>query len=405
MSVQETTIETKHENIITWFRAENPCWGPELFYTTSVEMERATIVNNLEETRDYPPVSELYPLWFFATSQSKQSTLVTRRAIGVQHTEGTCNKDNGKWAVPRWTTTYFDQYVAITVGPVTTTPIYLDTPQWQTEMRLKIKENAVNLGENLLEYSETCNMFADLSKRIASVVKEIVMLKKSGYKGVPPQNSSFWRKHLSNRSFKEFIGSAPSRKELAEHWLMIQYGIRPLVSDVVKTAEKLNFAKSQLIHKRYAVKNSEKLDLVMYGPELLNGYVEKSVVAVAYVKFIPNPSDFVVGNLFENAWNGTRLSFVIDWFLNIGDTLSALDALRDVEWMKVIVTEKEEMKAVEFIDPEFPDYTFESSPSIQYSSHQRYVTSWLGYEYPRWEPSLSWTKVITALALFTVFRK
>jgi hypothetical protein len=131
----------------------------------------------------------------------------------------------------------------------------------------------------------------------------------------------------------------PSRKQLAELYMQARYNLRPLYYDCIGLLNALNLGempKRQTFraHKSEFLTSSEDLDVEFFN---INNYVKltadiaRSVqtqieVRAGVLVQVDNVTLFnVLGldSIVASAWDLVTLSFVFDWFINIGDLLMA----------------------------------------------------------------------------------
>lgn len=197
----------------------------------------------------------------------------------------------------------------------------------------KLKNQKVDLATELSQAMLTVNMIADLSKRLVSV---LLSLRKLDLVGA-------------------FLKLFPtSRKEAANDFLVWQYGIKPLISDINGAAEHLAeyLSKMQPVksngHAKRTVNTS--VDSVVNG--LQTNVTRSTTIRVKYGSSfgISDDVERQVSQLgFTNPaqvlWELVPYSFVVDWFLPIGnfmESLSALKGLNLIESYKTVFIEETE---------------------------------------------------------------
>lgn len=256
------------------------------------------------------------------------------------------------------------------------------TPHWETKLRLKIKDEAVNLGETLAEYRQTGSLFHELATKTMWGLRQL-------RKGRLPFNRNI------------------SLNDIASGHLTNVFGIQPLISDVKKSIDRLQNKLEGGATRRYSVsaenietKNRFKIATGNYK----NGRHKKSVKARAYVTFKENPRNFTLGNPLQLAWELTPFSWLIDYGLNVGNYLSSLDALQDVKTIKVVASHKSEYEhETDYeTDREGTESTVFFNATFKRTSHSRQVLNTIPLGRITWEPSLTYGKVINALAVFKV---
>jgi hypothetical protein len=245
---------------------------------------------------------------------------------------------------------------------------------WEVKIRLKIKDQMVNLASYIAEYRETANMF----KMFATTAH-------SAYQALRGRSGRRNRRlNLCNVAAGE---------------LLAQYGIRPLMNDLADSVLAFNEAYARPLRIRVATTTRND----QTGS---NDYWDwtwtQSDRAIAYVTFTPGVSSFTAGNLAEIAWEAIPFSFIADWGIPIGDYLSSLDALNGVTGVNMTVTTKKLYEATQH-SPYNAGYTLDEPGSVSSEYHARAVyTSVPMPRVPRWQPSLSYQRIINAVSLLTV---
>ena len=132
-------------------------------------------------------------------------------------------------------------------------------------------------------------------------------------------------RNLRKKKLKKLLSA------IADEWLQLRYGIMPLilsVQDVLKLldekGDEFKTVRSRIVLDLDETADSDFLARANCFYETVRGKV--IVGAVAKARFDTNTSrliDQVQVNLFATAWELIPLSFVVDWFLNIGNALTA----------------------------------------------------------------------------------
>jgi hypothetical protein len=133
-------------------------------------------------------------------------------------------------------------------------------------------------------------------------------------------------------------GGGPSvKKGLADNWLELQYGWKPLLQDIKGSAE--NLARLQLDDRVVCqIKSSAKIVSSSKEPILFNSKVVGNRLwdRTTHIKFgMRYKVDSVLGafisqsgftNPLNLAWEVLPFSFVVDWFIGVGPYLESLNS-------------------------------------------------------------------------------
>lgn len=344
----------------------------EKIVDTLVTANMSKTLSNERESRPYPlnPFREV-------TSQNRQYRLKAKSAI--------CRT---QWYQ---TGTYCGNPIFEKRGyyanPIEECPHHIDgeITNWGGRLRNEIKDLSLNLGPSLVEYRETRNMFVSAAKSLINVVHRAKGgLYRGGYK---------WQKH--NKALC---------KMSAAH-LQTTYGVMPLVSDLYDSVEILKSKLGKDLYRRFSAYDSRSgaIPSQVIGASRLTGRWAVSERATLYIKLLPNYDGFTVGNPAEWIWEATFLSFVVDWFVNIGDWLSSLDALRGVELYTGTRTRKQNWWVTHEVEP-WPTvkglpFVHSQTGRTDYNSHERFLITNIPLPVLRWRPTDSWHALVNATAL------
>ena len=204
----------------------------------------------------------------------------------------------------------------------------------------KLKDQDFHLGNFAAEAHKTLEMVGSHANNIAQQVNR--------FRSKNPRSWEKVKKVQKGRLPRQFWHQIPSA------WLELQYGWKPLMSDVYGALHHLTRLSRYTLPYVYVTAHSSNVKDVSHvislngGPIFLNGtltakmsYIDKQDVYVNLVYGLNNLtlaelSSLGLINPFEILWETTRYSFVVDWFLPIGGWLSALTA--DVGWTFVTGT-------------------------------------------------------------------
>lgn len=254
---------------------------------------------------------------------------------------------------------------------------------WQLDMRNKIKDLSMNLGETLFEYRESARMFSNLAK-------------------------GAWSAYRCLRS-----GGTRCRKlgpcDVSGAWLTTNFGILPLMNDVSGAIEVLRRRLNEPIVRRFAVKKSKVAkfldDVTVSGYDVAVRW-QTSELAIVYIEFRPEIPGLIVGNPAEVLWNLTPFTFVVDWAVPIGDYLSSLDALRYVDRIDGVLVKKHNVSSVLTPTNLTSEETCLVEPKVDTEVWSRGTLTDIPYaQFPSYSPSRSWKAVVHGLSLLHQIRR
>lgn len=176
----------------------------------------------------------------------------------------------------------------------------------ENKLRAEAKQSGVNLANMMGEYRQTATLYGELSKAGVNLYRSV---RRGNWRGVL---SSY------NRS---------------KDWLLFMYGIKPLMGDLYDAIEEMKEAKitpptvKSSSTQRWSDK--QKID-VGNNTYVVNRFSEYRVKCGARVQvndsfFRSFAAQHGLTNPAALVWELTPFSFVIDWWINVGDTLASLD--------------------------------------------------------------------------------
>jgi hypothetical protein len=198
---------------------------------------------------------------------------------------------------------------------------------------LALKNETVNLATNFAERRQLDDLVVDTVKRVANTV--------SSFRKTRPKD---WAKVVGRSVGQALRGG---KDTIPQAWLETQYAWNPLLQDVKSAQDHL--AKREGDNKSYTASvhaSAKDTQSFVYRKQFSGsreGYCVGYVVPVTqsdqvYVRldyFMENPllsslKQLGLTNPAELVWEELPYSFVIDWFLPVGNYLSAFDA--DLGW-------------------------------------------------------------------------
>lgn len=249
-----------------------------------------------------------------------------------------------------------------------------------------IKDQKLNLAQDLAEYRKTSRMFASLAHDLVTTFRTL----------------------RGGRGFAEFIRilqvpRSRSDRRLANRWLQYQYGIRPVVSSLYGSADILRQQLQTGVYIRASRTAHERWSAVdkTASPFYREYFQQVSVRATARYKIssaaVKSLAEMGISNPLLLAWEVIPWTFVIDLIIPVGNWLSSLDALNGTSSLLLIETTRTTRFVVAEAYGGTRTYSHESysrgAPSSSISMPK------LGYQ-----PSTSLTAVLNGLALLNQLR-
>lgn len=206
------------------------------------------------------------------------------------------------------------------------------------------------------------------------------------------------------------LGNGPITKQAANRWLELQYGWLPLMGSihdgVGALREGFRDPSSHIYSAKCVKRISKEKDLSDPGrtAKTTHQWISKSQIYYKVSNRVVDQIDrFGLLNPLSVAWELVPFSFVLDWFVPVGNTLSALTATAGLEFVAGYHT-MVELKTFEQSVIRNP------SPGVNQISPGRYATESFGFQRGPWNNfprpqlyasshPLSTKRVVNAIAL------
>lgn len=193
-------------------------------------------------------------------------------------------------------------------------------------------KSAGNMAVNVATMNQTIDLVCDIAATTLDVIKILRNPAKNAGKFKQIKN------RLGGKNLKDFNDTA------AGIILAYQYGVKPLIDDVNKTLQHASdmYASSRRINARSKVTVKKTEDL----GEALRRWDTTIFFRLSANVGVSNPSLFKVSsegltNPLEIFWEVVPFSFVIDWCVNVGDLIAAMDDFVGVTLSDAYVTKSE----------------------------------------------------------------
>lgn len=278
-------------------------------------------------------------------------------------------------------------------------PLSLNRTSMYNKIRSDLRTEATNLAQALAEYSQTAKLFRDMAEVFATRGKSLV------------------KRHPALRRAKR---KADVPTSAANANLAFQYGILPLYSDLTSSIddirrvlndpgrplviEGVETRRARAFNKGFVLPNSTLFNRASHSEvhctlryrTQWRAYLNKNILVSSLV-------GHGFGNPLALAWELVPYSFMVDWFVNVGDVLASLDNLLLCD--RLMVIDSESRTRAHFVTTR-PNRSISSGVSSLSSAflYDRSDTRLAPREISRivalqYEPSLSFRKLAIGLSL------
>lgn len=202
------------------------------------------------------------------------------------------------------------------------------------KLLLKLKDQKVNLVQAVAEHAQTASLLAGTATRIAGA---FLSVRRGNFRAAANHLGVILPQRKHKRMTKRWLSGQTN--SLGNNWLELQYGWLPLISDVYGAAEHL--AARQFEKENYEVKATTVLERntprrAWSGNVKFPGTVFQETEVFWQVQHlvrysissyrVHELSQLGITNPALIAWELTPYSFVVDWFIPIGNWISSWDA-------------------------------------------------------------------------------
>ena len=227
--------------------------------------------------------------------------------------------------------------------PYLSTALGVNYGQVVNKILSNLSQNKVNIAQFFAEREQTKNLVASTAHRIAD---SLLALRKGNFAGAARNLLG----SKGSRGIGRGIGGIP------EQWLALQYGWKPLLSDVYGACEELAALTTGVEPEAYSAKGhaTTSLEKISYdvpgdggwvppmkwsntsaqirGFGVVNAKVGAQVMSIASRTGIANP--------IKLEWELLPYSFVVDWFYPVGDFLDQCNATDGFQFLSGYIVQK-----------------------------------------------------------------
>ena len=206
----------------------------------------------------------------------------------------------------------------------------------------EIKDTNINLAQFFAERAQTVDLITDTATRIAKAALSArkgnltgALKQLSGGKSLPPLPKGI----RGRQAIKDSHGGRSNADLVAQNWLQLQYGWKPLLQDVYGAAEALAKANGESNFTRTVTAAASHHDVrhVSRFVGLSDTIVVKDEHDFTYNRRLrctfqitnqgaKSIAETGISNPLLLAWELLPYSFVVDWFVPVGNFLESLDA-------------------------------------------------------------------------------
>jgi hypothetical protein len=222
---------------------------------------------------------------------------------------------------------------------------YNDNLTLLNRLEKEVKGHSFNVGVFLAEAPEAASMFVDRCKRIASALRYLsigrvgkawrALTDNTARGGVIPQHTL--RRTLEIRDSRSQAGFS---ERMSAMWLELQYGWKPLLSDLEEAAISVYAVTNRpmVCHVKASLK---KWGVDTYGS--LNIGARRNWVVrkwdLEYLEDFSPQEQLGLTDLSSVLWEKLPWSFVADWFIPVGDYLQARHFCNAIKVSRVLQTD------------------------------------------------------------------
>jgi len=224
-----------------------------------------------------------------------------------------------------------------------------DTIKSLNKLHEKTSRATVHAGKSIAEMGKTMDTIASRANKLADMIRAVKSkdpAKIAEVFGKPFGNPMYKYHGSKNRSFGsyEFDPRKASKSE-ADLWLELQYGWKPICSDISGAIKDIgNRQKSRSANQSfsYTQNKSSVTFSTIAGQVFKNTTVLSRKMKTTVIKPGSQVGDYGLDDLPGILYEVTPYSFVVDWFIPIGDYLQGVhDAFDGAEYGASCVTIKE----------------------------------------------------------------
>lgn len=277
-------------------------------------------------------------------------------------------------------------------------PVTISRAAMYNSIRNKIRGDSVNLGTMLGEYSETAETFLSLAKTVTSRGRNLI------------------RRHPSIARAKRMVDIPSTAASAHLQWT---YGMKPLAQDLGQAVAEIKVGlQTTPPYLEGVVKRKDRVTTTAWrdSNSTIYAYTAKSELTRetrlrtqyrAYANTNPLLTSLASHGLLNPlsiTWELTPYSFVVDWFINVGDGIASLDNL--ILFSSLYVMDSTSTRTYEYLTPTPNARTWGTQTYFEYKRTDSRVapTAISMIVTPEYKASQSLGHIVNGLALLQMAR-
>lgn len=202
---------------------------------------------------------------------------------------------------------------------------------WSLGLAERVKNLRVNLAGDIAEMHETVRATSGLLTDLAETAKKVRDYARGRYKpSRSVRRSRKWQRMTSKQKARYAYRNLVRKpvKQLASGYLGVSFGWEPTLGTVDDLVAALNARLSEPVLHVVTFGGTESVSPASPDPygQLVSGQAIHTVRGKYYVRLQPSAGFATSGNPAEWLWENVPFSHVVDWAVNVGQNLTALDA-------------------------------------------------------------------------------
>lgn len=232
----------------------------------------------------------------------------------------------------------------------------------RTKALNSVAQKKWDLGVTVVEFAQTANMVTSLATRLVGGVDSLMNLRKSSANQI---NQLFRRvrKHDDFYRAAAEVGMKDTRllERIRDGWMEYQFGLKPLMYDIADAGAALDetiFERSNgllvVAKEGHTVKGRIVVPLPIANAPFKTRLICDTVASCHVSASYKVPTDGVsrittlgLDNPASIVWEGTRLSWMVDYVVGFGDWLSSFTAANGLEYIDGSMSSVQRCTAVE----------------------------------------------------------